>query len=293
MRFQAKRALHWVGSSLGAAGVVFVGFKLAQYGEQIEWARFSPAIVLGLGSLCIAYAGANSLLAMAWWQLLRHFGMHAGGWWVQWAYGTSQLARYVPGNIFHLAGRQAIGQAAGLPAWPLAKSAVWELGLISVCGALFAILTAPFFFSEVSDLLAVVVFAATAGAGILLSRKVFSAWVASAATWYVSFLALSGCLFVAVLHFAVPGYAFLDLSMVGICGAYVVAWLAGLLTPGAPAGVGVRELVLFTILQGVVTQAELVMAVVLGRAVTVGGDIVYYAFALGVASGKRSLSKED
>ncbi|MDZ7598490.1 MAG: hypothetical protein U5J82_09410 [Desulfobacterales bacterium] len=29
-----------------------------------------------------------------------------------------------------------------------------------------------------------------------------------------------------------------------LCGAYVIAWLAGLVTPGAPAGVGVRELVL-------------------------------------------------
>ena len=31
-------------------------------------------------------------------------------------------------------------------------------------------------------------------------------------------------------------------------GAYVIAWLAGLVTPGAPAGVGVRELVMYALL---------------------------------------------
>jgi uncharacterized membrane protein YeaQ/YmgE (transglycosylase-associated protein family) len=45
-----------------------------------------------------------------------------------------------------------------------------------------------------------------------------------------------------------------------ICGAYVVAWLAGLLTPGAPA--------------------DLLTAIVLGRIVTVFGDVVFYLLAV-------------
>ena len=63
-------------------------------------------------------------------------------------------------------------------------------------------------------------------------------------------------------------------------GAYVLAWLAGLVTPGAPAGVGVRELVLLALLKGSVGQTELLLAVLLGRLVTVGGDVAFLGMAL-------------
>jgi len=45
--------------------------------------------------------------------------------------------------------------------------------------------------------------------------------------------------------------------------------------PGAPAGVGVRELVLLFLLKNVVAEAELLLAVVLGRLVTVMGDLLF------------------
>ena len=61
-----------------------------------------------------------------------------------------------------------------------------------------------------------------------------------------------------------------------LTGAFVLAWLAGLLTPGAPAGVGVRELVLFFLLKEMVSEVDLVLAIVLGRMVTVLGDVLFY-----------------
>jgi uncharacterized membrane protein YbhN (UPF0104 family) len=61
-----------------------------------------------------------------------------------------------------------------------------------------------------------------------------------------------------------------------LCSAYVVAWLIGLVTPGAPAGVGVRELILVFLLQGLVGESELLLTVVLGRVVTVTGDFLFF-----------------
>lgn len=63
-----------------------------------------------------------------------------------------------------------------------------------------------------------------------------------------------------------------------LSGVYVLAWLAGLVTPGAPAGVGVRELVLLFLLKGIVAEADLLLAVVLGRVVTVVGDFGFFVF---------------
>jgi hypothetical protein len=51
-------------------------------------------------------------------------------------YGIFQLARHVPGNVFHITGRQALVMSNGISSRILAKLTDLELGFISVflCG---------------------------------------------------------------------------------------------------------------------------------------------------------------
>ena len=86
------------------------------------------------------YGLGNLLLARAWWHQLKYVGVTSSWSWTRRIYGISQLGKYIPGNVFHLAGRQALGLAAGIPGRPLAQSMAWELGLIAIAGASFAIL---------------------------------------------------------------------------------------------------------------------------------------------------------
>ncbi|MDB4543032.1 hypothetical protein N9241_02195, partial [bacterium] len=53
----------------------------------------------------------------------------------------------------------------------------------------------------------------------------------------------------------------------------------GLITPGAPAGVGVRELVLITCLGGMAADEDVLSAVILSRLVTVLGDVLFFGLA--------------
>lgn len=273
-----KHALHWGGSALAILGIVFVAIRLRDYGAEIDFARFDSEAWLGVAGLALIYGASNLMLAMAWWNLLKQFGANTSRRWAIRVYGISQIARYVPGNIFHLAGRQAMGAAAGLSNWPLAKSAVWELGLISVTGALFGLLVLPLLLPHLSVMVSAGIFAAALGvAAILLWRHVGPA-VTRAFVWHAAFLAISGLLFVGLIELLAdkPGSGLL---MSPLIGAYVLAWLAGLVTPGAPAGLGVRELVLLFLLNGVVGEADLLLAVVLGRVVTVCGDALFFFFA--------------
>jgi uncharacterized membrane protein YbhN (UPF0104 family) len=74
------------------------------------------------------------------------------------------------------------------------------------------------------------------------------------------------------------------------CGAFVVAWIVGLVAPGAPAGVGVRELVLIVLLKGLVLEVELLMAVLLSTVVTVVSDRLFSLLVSLYSSRKTSLS---
>ena len=110
------------------------------------------------------------------------------------------------------------------------------------------------------------------------AKRCFSAFVMRAVLRYVAFLLLSGLVFYATLQLLVPKSSLLPL-LPGICSAYVIAWLAGAITPGAPAGFGIREVVMFTVLQTVAAESDLLLAIVLNRAITACGDTLFYRFA--------------
>ncbi len=281
-----KEYLHWAGSTLALAGIIFLILRLRKYAGQIDFGQFDITVWFTVGGSTVIYSFTNLMLALAWWNLLRSFGAYKSKRWALNIYGTSQLAKYVPGNIFHIAGRQAMGMAAGVPGWSLVKSSAWELGLISIAGTMFVWLTLPLIVPAIPVVAALGLFAMSiAGFTVLLSYY-FSLFMTRALVWYIGFLAISGALFVGLVG-VVSEYEAGDLSWIPLGGAYVIAWLAGLVTPGAPAGLGVRELVLLFLLKGIVEEADLVLAVVLGRVVTVGGDLAtFFVATLVSASGE-------
>ena len=275
---RVKRYLSWAGMGLGVLGIVFIVIKLVQYNGQIDYSRVTLFDWLAFVGLALLYGVASwILLPWAWHKLLKHYGVSAGLLWSMRTYGLSQLAKYVPGNIFHLASRQAIGVSAGLPGWPLAKSTFWDLVLEAISGVFFAILVLPAFFPGINTGETLIIFIFAFAIYFLAVAHWWSRWVAYAAAAYTLFLAFAGIIFVLVLSLW-SGSA--GLPVVSICSAYVVAWLIGLITPGAPAGAGVRELVLYALLQSSLPQTDLLYVIVIGRIVTIIGDVVFYGLSL-------------
>lgn len=273
-----SRFLHIVGGALGLLGVVFVSVRLFSYADQIDLSRFNLIAWSIITLLALAYGSANVLLVRAWWHLLAFFEVKADWKWAIKVYGQSQLAKYVPGNIFHLASRQALGMAAGLSAGSMAKSAVWELGSIAVAGVLFGIVAVPLVWPNFSLWMVSALFVAMAAMLFAATRRLMSPSVAAALFWQIAFLVASGLVFIGTLVLVVPAATILPFFP-ALCGAYVIAWLAGFVTPGAPAGVGIREMVLLFLLGGQIGQADLLLAVVIGRLVTVAGDLFYFVIA--------------
>jgi uncharacterized membrane protein YbhN (UPF0104 family) len=270
-----------VGLGVGILGVVFIVIKLRGYGNQIDYSYLTFYRWLAILGLTLLYGAASCiLLPLAWHNLLKHFGVSTSLLWSIRAYGISQLAKYVPGNVFHLASRQVIGVSAGLPGWPLAKSTLWDLILEAITGVFFGILVVPFFVQGFTIGYALVLFILAIAVFSLAAAHWLSRWVAYAIGAYFVFLTFSGIIFVVILSILAPLGSGGSLPIVSVCSAYVVAWLAGLVTPGAPAGAGVRELVLFALLNSLIAQKELLYAIVLGRVVTVVGDVIFYCFSM-------------
>jgi hypothetical protein len=283
MRF--LKILQILGSFLGVSGIFFVVFRLSEYTAQIDFADISLDKWGYISFWTITYGIANILLALAWLALLNFLGVKMGTRWAVQVYSRSHLARYLPGNVFHLAGRQALGMAHGLPGWVLVKSSAWEIGLIIVAGIPFCFLALPFYWDGFPIWLALALYLAMiAGLAILSLRRSVS--LSRAFLFQVAFLIISGAVFCGIVSLIAPGKIALSL-LPALCGAYTFAWLAGLVTPGAPAGAGIRELALLFLLGGHIPDATLLLAIVLGRMVTILGDLLFFiVFAFGKVAKK-------
>ncbi len=271
--------MHWLGSALAVTGIAFVIFQAIEYSAEIEFSRFNSLEWFFMGLLTLIYGAANLMLVVAWRHLLTQLGVRISGVQAIKICGSTQIAKYVPGNIFHFVGRQALGMAEGLPAMPLAKSAVWEIGLIAASACLMGIFTLNLVVPTLSLLSCAVAYLIVMAVVLSVLRRTKGTSTVAAFVWYTAFLSVTGLLFIAMMELVIAGdWQQLELWL-PLGAAYVFAWLVGLVTPGAPAGIGVRELVLLYLLQDTLDGADLMLGVLLGRITTVGGDVLFFGFS--------------
>lgn len=275
----AKRIINYIGTVLALVGLIFIALKLYNYGVVAIFSKYSFFDWIIVGGLALVYGLANTLLSIAWWLILSGLGIKVDYYWAIRTYAISQITKYVPGNIFQFVGRQALGMAKGLPAWQLAKSSIWEVGLIAFCGSLFSLFVLPAFINSyfINSWVCLGLFLLAIYLASSFIKKYSKPKFANAFLFYLIFLLISSLLFLILVFLQNKSFEIVNASNVFIiCGAYIVAWLIGLITPGAPAGVGVRELVLLFILNGLIEEGNLLSVILLGRLITIGGDVFFY-----------------
>lgn len=136
---------------------------------------------------------------------------------------------------------------------------------------------------QASQVLSISLFLALGCAYIFIMYIKVNRWIGLSVGYYLVFLCISGGIFLIIAR-TISVDLFIDLGIFLIIGgAYVFAWLVGLITPSAPAGAGIREAELFLLLHQVLSQQSLLLAILLSREVTIMGDIYFYLFALMMA----------
>lgn len=269
----AKNTVEILGSILAFLGIVFIISKLIAYANQLGFDKLSLAQWSSILLLSVIYALVSTFLALAWHNLLQKYELKTDWKWSIYIYGKTQIIKYVPGNIFHLASRQAEGQQAGLPAKPLAKTVMWEVLCITSAALPFApILLTQFGLTiALSASLALLVLGTIAFIWIKVHAFLFKATLL-----YLSFLICSGFLFYSLTLISTD-INLQDWGLIIILPSiYTVAWLAGFITPGAPAGVGVRELVLVFFTKNFLPEAEVLTLAILSRFSTGLGDTLFF-----------------
>lgn len=254
----------------GVAVVLVLGFwvqALVRHWDQLvayPWRVAWPALLAALGLLLLQAV----LLATSWWYTLRLMGAE-----VAWRQGTglwlrTQIARYLPGGVWDIAGRIVLGSQEGISVRALSASVVLEMALQVLSAAAF-LLAVPLLRGGAVDRSYLPVTAVLMVACLVMATPpVFSRLVnlglrvlrrppLDIRMTYGDLLVLLGSRFVSHLLFG-AGFVLFAWGVTPVTweqvpammAAYVGAWLVGYLAVIIPMGIGVREAVLALLLQG-------------------------------------------
>ena len=282
-----KRILRWF---LFGGILFFLAKTLKDHWQEVQTLEVTGAtlamLTIALGITLMAHIWSG----WVWHLILRTIGQSHDGRWSTAIYLKTNIAKYLPGNVWHFYGRvralQASGSSTGAAivgvllepvlmaaaalglaavSFSIAASGDWRLLVVSL-GALVAMLVAiqPRFLNPLLRKLGKAK-AQSQGLTVITStlRLQFYPWR--------SLLGEFGFVLLRGLGFLVTIIALQPLQpsqFFPILGAFSVAWLLGLVVPGAPGGVGVFEAVAIAILGNQLPSGLLISSVALYRLIS-------------------------
>ena len=288
------RVLRWLGGGIAIVSLYYVGSLILGHLDAIlalEWRRQAVGATV---VATIVYACSLAVLAASWaviavaaWPDRRQLVIATR------IYARSGIAKYLPGNVFHLLGRQLIGGPLGVSQGRLAVATAAEIALsvLSVgliAAAVFTALPGPI--SRVLSLVALTLGALAAMAFVspdLLRRTVprtapiFDRVVGDANSAELGLaLALNLAFFLCLALIAGSVFRALTgpaLPLMQVGAVYLTAWLAGYIVPGASGGLGVREAALLVLLDSAAGEPAVLAFALTMRLQSIGGDLLFFA----------------
>lgn len=289
----------WKNIAGSAFALLVMASVLFLYGGDLRDVDFTNADLLpGLAGATGLYVIVILTGAFGWRVILTAFGSPPVRWVAERQVLIPQIGKYLPGNFAHYLARAAMTASAGVPPATIGIALAAEVAA-TVAGGMLAIVVAfalaPELTTSIRDalpaapdftspvilvvILALLLCAALAHRALRLLKhmpRVRPAGLLAAVALYgISFLLL-GLSMRLIANSLSPAEVPLSLSVA----LFAAAWISGLVTPGAPGGLGVRESVLTLGLAPILGGATALAAALLHRGVSVLGDVISFGFGL-------------
>ncbi|MFE4105084.1 UPF0104 family protein [Almyronema epifaneia] len=276
-----KPYVRWV--VLGGT-LLFIGKTLLEHWSEVIAIRLS-----GADWACLATALGLTLAAHIWsgwvWSwIVQTCGCRVGGIWATQTYLKTNIAKYLPGNVWHFYGRVRAVQSVGASLGTAVISVLLEPLLMAAAALMWALFGSRQILLQLGLLGLVLVGihprllnpllrwlgrAQTEAPEPLQAQLSHYPW--QALLGELGFVALRGLGFVGVVLALQP----LTWSqLLELMSGFSWAWLLGLMIPGAPGGVGVFEATAIALLSDTLSAAVILSSVVLYRVVSILAEVM-------------------
>ncbi len=270
----------------------FIGEKFWEHHNWLKTSALNYELLITVFVCSIIYGLSEFLLSFAWRRLLiwcGHKEISANI--CNRIYGKSQIAKYIPGNVFHVVGRHLLGSQAGIRHVVLAGATVYEiLGLLSISiligfGGMIIFGLGNIYFSLYQIILILFTTLVITGLtialvpylmslrGVILPYKEIGNTVRNISKvylFYFIFFLIAGLLLVIIVNIFLNINFIITAKLVVI---FSIAWVAGFIIPGAPGGIGVREAVIIFFITPIIGEAQSIAVAIALRFITLLGDV--------------------
>jgi len=291
-----RKVLKITGSFLVITALFFVSQRLWVNRALIFAWQFTPRSLLTILISAFFYACTNYSISYAWFRLLIWYGqLNINVQDCLCIYARNQIFKYIPGNLFHYAGRHLAGRDLGMNHVALVGASFSEVMGLLIASSMFSFLGIVFLNvtqKHIPSFLIMTIFIITffspvifykiaskfktLGESYLLPKKtidILTHLLSIYLLYYLFFLILGG-LFLNVVFSAI---GHLDLGQMGtIITIFSLAWIGGFITPGAPSGIGIREAIIVSSLSKFIGEPTSLYAAFMFRIITILGDLLFF-----------------
>lgn len=314
-----KPWIRWTGSFLAiACSVAFIIVVL----RTLDFASVREHInVRSVLATCIAtllYAMVIPLSALAWQRILSAVGHRERLFPLLAIIATTQAGKYLPGNIGHHVGRVGLAVTLGIPLAILVASMAYEVVLLLLAHLLIALGSGALSKPGLALLLqadsgpsALLIAAGVAAAGLavlpllsrilpwltgLMLRRRKEVGAKPRALPIATMLQVVG-IYGAAMLLTGSGLAVLSLGLLPgepvdyalLVAAFTLTWTIGFVTPGAPAGLGIREGALLLVLSHSLGTGNATLLILMLRIATTLGDLLAFVAGLAILPRARAM----
>lgn len=237
-----KKILYFIGKSLGIIGLVFVFYKLSQ---EYSIETFSNKMVLlshTIPSLVVLNVLSLLIGIFVWYRLLRNYSQKTFPFLAAYYYFTkTDIAKYLPGNVFHYVGRQVLAAKLHLTQVEMGKISFLNIILLLTGTILASSLFA--FVAKGTPLSILTLLGLSSMITIIILLYIYPSFPRKEKIMMNLYIAVSIALQGVMLSIVIAyqSEAFSTNLFMQCAGIYTLSWLIGFVTPGASGGLGVRE----------------------------------------------------
>jgi uncharacterized membrane protein YbhN (UPF0104 family) len=296
-----RRSLQILGIVITILALGFAIQRILSIGHS-NWEKLIGINVIVIIVLMGVAHGANYfLMAWAWQRMLVWFGeVNAKPLICMALYARTQIAKYLPGNFFHYPGRHVMGNRAGLHHPPLVGAMLYEImGCLVAAGALSLVVFPKSILIGNSIIFRIALIPLILIIPLLIQyilihfsigrrfgfpeKTVWEAFIGLMPIWaiYLVFFMLEGLILWGIIGGTTGQW--LSVPFLYIISAFTIPWVIGFITPGAPAGLGVRDALMILILTNFMGAPAAAFVALISRLVVTLGDVIFFLLSFPLA----------
>jgi len=275
-----KSLVHLTGKLLGIGGLIFVMYTLSQ---EYTLSSFSSQFIsiLSLIPLLLIINITSTLVGIyAWHKMLVHYAQKNFSYVASYYYfSKTEIAKYLPGNVFHFIGRQALASKLHISQKEMAKTSL----LFSFLLLTGTLLTSTFF-AIISGNIPIYILTFMGLSSIIVLISLIYLYPSfpmrnkiSMNLYLAMSVALQGIMLGLIVMYQSDD---ITLSLFFQCvSIYTLSWLLGFVTPGASGGLGIREgtfIAITSYLHISIASDIIIFSVLLVRLINICVDVLLY-----------------